>query len=730
MYNTITIDAKELELYEDSLKGLNLINRSLSIDNQTVGGYSRTTLVVPATKANRATFNGNNEVYDIVFKASSQSILKGTAFVNKVNYKASSYGLSEDSFELNIVLGNANWILKLKGVALSELTNEVITWNEPNVNKGFISEPSTRNWAFALIKYKEWKNNKGTGTDFHYMPSVKESTPCLYVKPLIKEAFKKAGYKILGSFFESEEFSKLILPVPLPHKMPLSYGEKYANINLSLNPNTTISYSRGGFPTVVLLNGNPVIVQALPLVFPNFQYAPNAVGLMYDTTTGEYTAQVAGYYEVAASFKLPSPFAMDNNSIFAVQASVNNVLLPRAWMIMLNESGYPQNLIGRVRGSQLVFLNQGDILTISLAYKNNIDIDILECDIEIKAEAVNSFGSIIDFKYLLSDLYAIDLINLVQKMYNLSIFPDNDARTVFIAPQDLYTETSTALNSVTPKEGFLKSATIDRTSKVELTKGAKEIASPMRQPILFQYKTNEGATEKYINESNAVDLYSCLYTPLGRLLSKESIKVTAQGEYTIHTMDLQAKYPNESITPQFPLIYPQNYILDPTATAADNQIELRILYHAGQRKGILTGVDGYIELFEAQGLKTPVPATFMINYNDESGKDVNLGFNTVEFNGNRVQGLFEKYHAKKTKRQTSKSILQCTFRLSFLDKQNFTPRNRIHISGKNYVHLESTEQSIFEGGLVNVKIVQDANLTFDEMQAVETPISKPLAILI
>ena len=99
---------------------------------------------------------------------------------------------------------------------------------------------------------------------------------------------------------------------------------------------------------------------------------------------------------------------------------------------------------------------------------------------------------------------------------------------------------------------------------------------------------------------------------------------------------------------------------------------------------------------------------------------------TITFNGNRVAGLFERYHSNKMKRLTSKPVLSCALNLSFVQKQNFTPRNKIFLNNKNYCVLESNDQNIFDGGLRRIKMIEDANLTLEEVDSVVTPKKKPL----
>ena len=58
--------------------------------------------------------------------------------------------------------------------------------------------------------WKEWNNFVG-GT--HYAPSLFESTPGLYLRPLIIEAFNSIGYTVISDFFDTDLFSKLVIGI-------------------------------------------------------------------------------------------------------------------------------------------------------------------------------------------------------------------------------------------------------------------------------------------------------------------------------------------------------------------------------------------------------------------------------------------------------------------------------------------------------------------------------------
>jgi len=204
---------------------------------------------------------------------------------------------------------------------------------------------------------------------------------------------------------------------------------------------------------------------------------------------------------------------------------------------------------------------------------------------------------------------------------------------------------------------------------------------------------------------------------------------------TIHVSDVQAAYPNTRMIPQFPLIYPKNYVLDPTAIDADvdYDIEPRILFHMGRRVFLDTDVsDGLFELYDDATLigASSVPATFMVNYNDTTGLDPSLSFANETLNGNVAIGLLQNYHLQNTLRQEIGEVRENYVRFNSIDNNNFTFRLKAFIDGQKYVVQEIEGFNPLTDSPTNFKFYFDIHPTAADVANIQnTPLTGVVSLL-
>jgi hypothetical protein len=675
-YTKLFINNKEVDLFtnEQGTPELPLsVNRLVNdLQGNVRGDYSRVSITVPASKTNISILGKSNGFKDFRIEVDGQPApFKGTAQIRKIQTKSYSYGDIQYKYELNLIARNGSWQILLGNTYLSELTNELVEWNGANVAAGFLSEPDVRNWAFTFIKWKEWANSAGSGSDFRYQPSVTESTPLLYIRPLIIEAFKSIGYTVISEYLDTDEGSKLVIDVPLPDKLPKEYNDQYLNTAVSLSAPYTFTGAEIRVPCDTIDTAAPA--------------NPTA----YNTGTFQYTAPLAGYYEVSIEVLFsntpppPGPYSflvvLQVNGTFttpSVGFAFDNLTLPNP---------YPAGV--KARASGVVLVNAGDTISYYVNASPGLIVD--EAKINFTGEATREFLMPIDFKYLLGKLKVIELIQGLKAIKNLGFETNEAARTVTIEPKDGYISTDRAAGTSEEKEGLYKTSTKDYTQLVDHEQPSNIEYPEFETVNVFKYKSDSEETIEWVESTNDLGIYEARFD-LGNGSIQSNTKTIEVPFFakTIHVLDFQTKYPNTVVEPQFPLIYPQNYVLDPTATETDYNRTVRILYHAGQRFGALEGVDGYIELFEAQGLETRVPATFMVNYNDTSGLDPNLGFNSPVVNGVKLVGQLERSYLRELARKKQAEVKNCYIKFNSVDNQNFSFRIKAFINNQRYVIQE------------------------------------------
>lgn len=667
-YTKLFIDNKVIELYEGKDLPLNVSKQVNDLDGNVTGDYSRVSIVIPANKNNKAILGKSRKFFDFRIEIDGQPDLSGKAQVRRIPHKSYSYGDLECQYEINLISKNSSWIVDLGNTYLSELTTESVDWNGANVAAGFLSEPDTRNWAFGLIKWKEWEYSKGTGATFHYMPSVTETTPMLYLMPFIRAAYNSIGYTVNSEWMETETASKLVMLTPLPEKMPYEYNKDYLNTTVSLSAPYTFLGTETRLPC------NVIDTAALN--------SPNA----YDTITYDYTAPLAGYYQVNIEVLFNDTEPVGVWLILAV-LYVNGVAVdPKIGFGVTNFGPDPDVYPAgeRLRGRQgVVFLEAGDVIAYEVD-ASNVTID--EAQLTFIGESTRAFGMPIDFKYLVSQYKYLDLFEGLKTQFNLTVETDEDARVVTIEPKDSYVDSVRQDGTSILKEGFYKNEQKDYTAIIDRSKSSGEEFPTVSETYIYSYASDSDPTIEWTEGQNDIKIYEGRYE-MGEGAEINQTKQTTVPFFakTIHVLDLQAADLDSDTAPQFLLIYPQNYVLDPTATEGSYDVTPRIAYHAGQRFGDLEGVDGYIEMNEIQGLQTRVPATFMVNYNDVSGLDPNLGFNSQIINGVRSKGLIETYYLNELVRLDRGYLYNAYVRYNSIDNLNFSFRLKAFADNKAYI---------------------------------------------
>ena len=676
-YTKLFIENKPVDLFVDESGTPELplsVNRLVNDSKgSTRGDYSRASITIPASKTNVAILGLSNSFKSFRLEIDGQPVpFQGTAQTRRVQTKSNGYGDIQYKYELNLTAANGSWLIKLGNTKLSELTNEVIEWDITNVTLGFFSFPNVRNWAFGLIKWKEWENSKGTvGSDFHYMPSVEESTPLLYIRPLIIAAFNSIGYTVISDYLDTDEGSKLVIATPLNDKMPKGYNDEYLNTKVALTtPYTFALPIPNKFPFDVITKAAPSTLTA------------------YDVATYKYEAPLSGYYSVSidALFSNTPPPAGTFGFLVALQVNGTPVS-PAIGFGFSSILSVPYPAGERLKAEGVVFVNEGD--TISWLLQASAGIIIDEANGSFVGEATREFGMPINFKYLLDNLGFVDMLSGLKAIKNLSFETNEEARTVTIEPKDGYINTNREEGTSQEKEGFYKNLQKDYTQLIDREKTSNVNFPEFENVNIFKYKSDQEETTEWIEGNNVQGVYEARFNlDSGSIQSNTKTIEVPFFAKTIHVLDIQAKYPDTNVDPQFPLIYPQNYVLDPTATEADYNKSPRIMYHAGQRFGALEGVDGYIELFGQQGTQTRVPATFMVNYNDQSGLDPNLGFNSAIINGIKSMGQLEKCYLKELARKKKAQLKDSYVKFNSIDNQNFSFRIKAMISNQRYVVQE------------------------------------------
>lgn len=666
-YTKLFINNQEIDLFKAEELPLNITKRVNNIEGEIQGDYSRASVSVPATSNNVLILGDSRQFFDFRIEVDGQPSFNGTARVRKGKTFSQGYAAIKETFEVNLISNNSSWFVQLGETMLSELTDLVVNFSQANILTGFVSDPAARQHGFTFIKLKEWLHPVGAPPTLRYQLSLLEATPVLYIKPLIEEAFNSIGYTIQSDFFDTDMFKKLVMPTFLPKKMPFGYNEKYLNTKVS----HTAPFSTGPGPTD-------------PFIFDTIDQAAPQNPTAYNVATGLYTCPVDGYYEIIISWTFGTPFVIGPGDGFVAVIQENSFPLGIGFGWPQLGGLYPAN--ETLTASTVLLLDAGDTLSMGIGVGVTA-VPIDKAEMIINGEAIITEGVDIDFKYLLEEYSFKDFFSGIIAMCNLSIETDEVAKVVTIEPKDNYFNTSRTPTTTEIKEGFYGNTQKDYSQLIDYSKKGSFDFPEMQGSFNYIYASDEDPTADFVEGINDMKIYEARFL-MGEGSNTTKTKTTEVPFFakTIHVSDFEATAPDSNAVPQFALIYPTNFILDPTATEERTNIKPRILYFAGQRTGgNFPESDGYIELFEAIGVLTPNPLSFMVNYTDITGLDPNLGFDTKIINGVSSSGLLQTFYLQEMTRNNIAELRKSYVKFNSIDYLNFTHRTKAFIDGERYI---------------------------------------------
>jgi len=376
----------------------------------------------------------------------------------------------------------------------------------------------------------------------------------------------------------------------------------------------------------------------------------------------------------------------------------------------------------------VVFLNAGETTNYRFATSGGITVNT--AILKVVGEAILEQGVQIDWRFLLKDWKFLDMFQGIIAACNLSIETDDDAKTVTIEPKDSHVVADRVAATSTIEEGFYKSETKDYSQLVDYDKtGTFEFPS-VAASFEYRWRSDDEDTIEWIEGDNEFKIYEARY-PMssGADSSKTEKKEIPFFVKSIHVLDHEARYPDTNKVPQFVLIYPQNYILNPTATIADYDVSPRMLVHWGQRLGF-EEQDGQIEFFEFPGVPRLVPMTFMVNYNDDSGLDFNLGFDNQTINGVESVGLMQRYYMQELVRNDKGEIRENYIRFNSVDNSNFTFRIKAVIDSQRYVVQEIEGFNPLKDSPTNFKFYFDVHPSATDVAKIQnSPLQGVVSLL-
>ena len=660
-------------------------------------------ITLPSTKTNDALFEdwfraatvnpGAGELKPFFFQIGGIRILSGQAQLISAPLASASYRFRGKGYKVDLYGNNADWFLKLEDKRIKDLTFQNFIWNQIITISGwFNSYDAADDYCTTLVKWKEW-NLPGE-------VSIEEYTHALFIKTILQRALNSVGYTINSIFLDSDNFKRLILLVPPIEKYPQAFSEDYLNISYNQATPTALPAS----PPIVYTT----LIYDVPVQIPNI--GPNP----YNPATGVYTVQNSGFYQISASLQNVSGAL----NLYRMQVLKNGVPIYTT----------NANLVGNNEFMNIEVLQQfvaGDTFQIQASAQNAGNVNF--GNLTVIGEANLAFGGQWLWKYIIPEQWKItDFIVGLQQMFNLRFESDTISKVVTIEPADdyYYQQLTPTPISGAIGPGFYQNSTERKEPKTDLSKDA-ELYNETNQPqtTIFAYKSNDETVEDE-EENEPLGFYSAQYVlPNNRFNNRTETKENAFFAKTLCTNDDTIQGSNSPLVPQIPLIYPNNYLEDPTAIEADYNVEPRILYFAGIRPISIDGT--HVVQFNIVDIQ--FPKAFMVNY--QNSADWSISFADEQVQGVSVRGLLSSFWLQDFARKRVGKKLEFFYFWDKLGISNLSFREKFYLDGSLWIlqEIDGFKPTTIQS--TNTELLLDQAPTSEDLNNIENTALNALIIL-
>lgn len=654
---------------------------------------------IPSTSTNDELFqdwydaSGNNlaaaKLKPFTFEDGGVTILAGQAQLQSVPLLSDRYRFGGKEYKIGLYGTNADWTNQLKDTYIRDLDIKSIPYNQLAVYSGWTATYDAGDYSgFTLVKWKEWAIAGQVDID--------EFTPFLFIRSIIDLALDSIGYTLQSSFMDSDVFKRLILLTPLPDRYPIEFSQDYINVSLSQPATNTSSISN-------------------TYVFPSYTQ-PN-LATPYNTVTGFFTAPYTGYYETYIEATVLSTVGTWSG-YFGATVNGAAIDIPNSG-VSFGGGVLAPPLSGNASGralSDVVYLQAGDTISLLHVFGGTDPSTTFEFSMQIRGEAEATFGSIVAFKYLLKDWKVLDMIKGLKHMFNLRFEADPQLQILKIEPADDYLYRQ-YVGSVTPEEvrtGFYTNNTNDVTQNLDLEAEAELFnVVDIAQTTIFGYETDD-ITAENMQQGAQLNTYSAKHThDTDRFNDTVENFVNPFFKQTIHTIESTIQGTSASYPLQIPLIYPNDYQEDPTATEANYDISPRILYFAGYR-GITP--DSQVVYAFTGGVSLAPPLSFFVNYN--YSPDFSLSFSSETVQGTQVTGLLEAFHLQEIARKRIGKTLECRYFWDLITISELTFRDKLYLDGQRWILQKIDGYNAMNDSSTKTVLLLDEYPTADDAAAI------------
>jgi hypothetical protein len=687
---------------------------------------------------------GLDKPLNVVLIGAGHELMKGKAFVlagRKQNGKPLN-------FDIDVFGDNADWVIQNKELTLHDVLGTVVhVFDKATIEASWLHDGTdeTRDYVYAPFRSRE-PFGEPAGNDIpNEIFRPMNARPSLFLYWMLYRGFKKAGYKIDSSFFETNYFKRIVLPWTwgnffyITDKLlkEMSFLATGPVVVTQPNPGVTgtpfswqFKSLSGTFATTIndvarFDAGNPSEEQFfLSNVTNDIGFIGNALSYNYNPTTGEcnwtYLSAWSALGVLTVGFEIRLCASIDvsflSNANVGIDVFVNGIL-NQTFNNVFSKSA-PTVGTGEDFGTRDTFftipnLNPGDVVTAQIRYScsksllgfcflkiyatgNNITLDPTPAG--ATPEDVRSYfklnfirrqlGSVIEWKKFdkFKNYKWLDLLRGTIDMFNLQLNTDTTTKTVTIEPTHNYA-LGASLASAT-NQGYYNGNVLDWSSKEDISKisEVKVYQDYERELVIKLQDDNNDGMLKLLQDRHQSNLTQSKYVFPERFKKGKKAIDNRFFSGIVHYEHPQWKN-IEGIAPQLIVLVPEN-IANTSNPESEYTFSPKIAWYKGIVDRKVYGGWNW------DGDKTKdLPFMFAVNYKIGGDSDPILTYCDQRISdgaGGSVLGfgLFKRFFWQRFAIMRHGKLYNANFVLNNTDVINWLHREYKGINGQRYLLIK------------------------------------------
>lgn len=691
-YSKIYIDGTECDIIEKSGFPISVTKNIETLEDVTnvQGSYIRSNISIKSDSESEKVFQniGSKDSVDngalleknVVIIANGLPFFRGVASLSEAQLLPDKYSKATNEYSLQVVGENADWFTAMKNLTIGDLDivpNHSLT--DTYIEQQFSNTAANSNICYSTIYLK--------GFDILDRVQYYEFTLCLFIKAIVREAFRKVGLKLISNFFDTDFGNRLIMPTFWNYTGVEGCEFRGLEFRLPAATPTTTSY----YPFLMSTSGNRKDS------CKGFTLSAAVTGGFAST----YTIKANDAYEVLWTDNILFGHTVPQ---VKARAMLNGVIItPQSTTQQATFTIY----------KSVLSLKQSDVLYLEYNAINVVGGVPDELALLVTQQTILKKGNLIanDCLFYNKKHFLSDFIAGITQAFGLVVDTNNSEGTVTVEPRDNY-----ILQGVGALGHYSDLAHKEMTYNRSMKEGATvTFNKKINENVLKSWKSDSADKNiEVLDDKAEISLYS-VRAEYNTQNKKQKAVENSFFSKTVMGLNDEIDGKNSFTEVIIPILNKEKgLVILNNQTAFD--FEPRILYNAGQR----TFQDGEIKVKRDGGTLAAIKTPQCFFYNPKGGDDYSLSYDNQKLlDGTRSIGLFQIFFMQQFARLRFGKILNDKFDFSLIDYLQFRFSQKWRLSNDVFIVQKMENFNFIKNEPTKFVLLADRYATMDDLAQIK-----------